>query len=667
MNFGNARLLRPCKSRKADLTNTMAEAPPGATPNDCIIVSTAQTLIMINDLNNEHRKHSIACEGNYNISRIASFGLGTKLKFACSSCHFQSKLYKTYDEVDNSYYKGNIKGPRPAKTNVALQVALKQSSIDSKQVRRIFAALNIKPPSKTHMFQTSKKVDERITELCQQDMSKLRQNLKEINKMRGVAEQDQNKIAAAFDAQYGSVKFGSRNKLGPDANRAIGLTVETMTENLVIIDAVLQNKLCWRGSYMRARGFDVKCPGGHEGCTATIEKAASFKERQMGRSTAKTCQEDGIVIQYLTTDGDGKGIMGVNDHYAETGMEHRAERLSDRIHLSNLQFKHSLKTSFSSQMFPGKNKSTKEHYQRLFCIDLTQRCTAILRKLSLTDRDLSKVSTFKIIKITDSLIQCYQGNHTLCKQDLNECKGRRSNNWWTNSYNLKACNLKATDINMDKKNDEMYLRLLIEMRLGPEALASGKFYTHTNKNESANHVLSTVLPKNRVFPSTVSGRMSSAIMQLNRGATNGTHLMLQCVGAPVSAGSRAAKELKKIQKDIDYGKQYKKTTSAKKARRYHRSVQLNQYCKMKSSEKKQEYKKNQLDEVRLTRQGCANRPELKDHAYAAAKGKKVCYYYMYSTELHFEKSSYCYCAYLLRTYRDVSCTKARDPPNTPHN
>ena len=73
---------------------------------------------------------------------------------------------------------------------------------------------------------------------------------------------------------------------------------------------------------------------------------------------------DGVAIKYVATDGDALASRGIQDAMP-AGME--TQRQSDTTHLSQTQFRHIMKASFSSMMFPGENAARRTEKQKTVC------------------------------------------------------------------------------------------------------------------------------------------------------------------------------------------------------------------------------------------------------------------------------------------------------------
>ena len=99
--------------------------------------------------------------------------------------------------------------------------------------------------------------------------------LKDINFKRG---NDASEINIAMDGWYNSVTIDSRKKPGQNASQAIGLACETMTDRKLIIQACFKNKMCWTGAWLKGKGIEVQCPGGHSECTANMSAFQPFSK-----------------------------------------------------------------------------------------------------------------------------------------------------------------------------------------------------------------------------------------------------------------------------------------------------------------------------------------------------------------------------------------------------
>ena len=100
-----------------------------------------------------------------------------------------------------------------------------------------------------------------------------------MNQKHGV--ENGNALSVGLDTRYNSTGITSRKKLGQASSQGIGLAVETTSDKKYIVGVFMQNKLCWTGAWLRNKGFDVECPGGHADCTANLSGTAPISEYEI--------------------------------------------------------------------------------------------------------------------------------------------------------------------------------------------------------------------------------------------------------------------------------------------------------------------------------------------------------------------------------------------------
>ena len=130
----------------------------------------------------------------------------------------------------------------------------------------------------------------------------------------------------------------------------------------------------------------------------------------------------------------------------------------------------------------------------------------------------------------DAIISCYRGNHASCSKHSFMCDGDK-NKW-------KAPFLKKDTIIKCTKKDEASLRNCLNYRLGRQILNDTKFHTNTQKSEATNRVYNLRNPRNLTFARNCSGRIHSAVHQINNGPSQSLCLQLEAVGAPITANSQ---------------------------------------------------------------------------------------------------------------------------------
>ena len=118
----------------------------------------------------------------------------------------------------------------------------------------------------------------------------------------------------------------------------------------------MESKLCWTGSWLRNRGFEVDCPGGHERCTATLSQMEPLSEHRIGEKLEEKFVEDKVNMTFVTTDGDAWSAEGVALAMQKLFPNQRVEHKADPIHLSQSLICQTMSSTFSQRMFPGKTK-----------------------------------------------------------------------------------------------------------------------------------------------------------------------------------------------------------------------------------------------------------------------------------------------------------------------
>ncbi|CAC5377889.1 unnamed protein product [Mytilus coruscus] len=221
--------------------------------------------------------------------------------------------------------------------------------------------MNCPPPSRTSMQRMSHNVGKELVKLNRTDMSEKLEIVKSVNRERGLPE---NVINVTVDGRYNSQTITSRKKPGLNATQAFTLAIETMTERKYIVASFAQNQMCWKGAWLRGKGFDVNCPNGHEDCTANLYRAAPVSEYQMGKEIGSQLVLQDILVKNATLDGDGRAAKGIDDATRALHPMWKVERLADYVHLGQSQFRSSLRAQFNEGMFYGRTKVIKKAFSQ---------------------------------------------------------------------------------------------------------------------------------------------------------------------------------------------------------------------------------------------------------------------------------------------------------------
>ena len=191
-------------------------------------------------------------------------------------------------------------------------------------------------------------------------------------------------IDVSVDGRYNARGFMSSYKPGQSSSQAYTVAMENMTRERYIIGLAIENKLCWTGAWLKNRGFDVLCPGGHAGCTANIPYLKPHSERKMADDIAEDLSLENFWIQTVTTDGDSKLYLGLQDFYHKLSEAWSVSHQLDPYHLGSRQEKKARGAQFSPGFLPPHIR-TKDNRQRAITAvskDVRARCSLIIEELT---------------------------------------------------------------------------------------------------------------------------------------------------------------------------------------------------------------------------------------------------------------------------------------------
>ena len=375
---GSTRLLRPIKQIKSEVISE----PNMQRQKSHIVngtkgmrtVDNDKMVDMWNDVFKCHSSQESPCEGlSATIFENKKWGSAWKYKFKCKNCDFVSKEYKAYEEITTAK-----PGPNPAAINYGLAVGMQDTPIGIKRTRLLLNSMNIPAPAKSSLQRTMNKVSEYTHDLNKSDMKEKINLVKKVNTDRG---NDPNVFNIAFDGRYNTTTIASRKKPGQNASQAIGIVAETLTDKQYIIASYYQNQLCWTGAWLKGKGFNVECPGGHEGCTANISQFSPLSEEKIGYEIGKQLILNDVLVRYVTTDGDSRSSHGIDRAMKLLDPLWKCERLADPTHLAQSQFRQSQRAAFSEEMFPGRTREMRKNVHKTFSKDIKARCSCIFKAL----------------------------------------------------------------------------------------------------------------------------------------------------------------------------------------------------------------------------------------------------------------------------------------------
>ena len=374
-------------------------------------------------------------------------------------------------------------------------MAIMDTSMGITRARLLFTALDIPPPTISHMQRLTDKVSEAIIDLNKSDVSEKLHIVERRNIEAG--HENPKHIDISMDSRYNARGFKSSYKPGQSSSQAYTVAMENMSRERYIIGLAIENKLCWTGAWLKNRGFDVLCPGGHAGCTANIPYLKPHSERKMTYDIAEDLSLENFWIQTVTTDGDSKLYLGLQDFYHKLSEAWSVSHQLDPYHLGSRREKAARGAKFSPGFLPPHIR-TKDARQRAITAvskDVRARCSLIIEELTrLWDGDLKKMLP-KLPSVKAATILCYSGNCSNCPSESLVCSGVSEGCWWIKSAYLPTHGI--TYLKIDD-NDKYIMEVIIEMRLSEEAVLSVSSNTSTQKVEAFNRAALSTLNKQTI-------------------------------------------------------------------------------------------------------------------------------------------------------------------------
>ena len=550
------------------------------------IVSLDQLISTMNEVFQDHLEFPVHCE-NINLQLLSEkkMGLGSNLQFTCQTCGFVSQSCRTYVPC-----AGKSKG---AAINMLLASALQDTSIGVEKANILLSSMDIPPPSRSHLQKLVTQASEETVRLNERDMAEKRRLVVQHNEASGAT--DPRQLDLSFDCRYNATRMVSSYKPGQSASQAYGVAIENNTSYKYIVGLAIENKLCWTGAFLRNRGYDVQCPGGHTGCTANLSYMEPHSERRIAFDIADQMYKDDIVVRTLTTDGDTKSFLGMQDFYDQLGEAWNVSRQADPHHLGSSQIRRVRKAKWSDGMFPNcANRQARQQAISALAKDIKSRSSKVIEKLrALGDGDVTK-QIKKLPEVCAATVECYSGNCSFCPHGSLVCNGVGGRgDWWYDSEFLPTHGIDRLEMN---ENDKELLRTILEVRLSEQAVYSVSSNTSTQKCEAFNRGALSSLPKEVNFSKTFAGRLASKTLQLNNSIQEAVETKVSSItGHKLSP--KPGQYLEYCTRHAEMKREQKKTPAFKGKRRQTRARLEYEYhsARSASTSEQPDYSKGQLD------------------------------------------------------------------------
>ena len=599
-NPGTMRFMRPTPNLPEDL-KLENEKDEGYK-----ILHTGKLLEMFNVFYQEHFQNSPLCSMlcSLNNDMCQKWGLSWRLGLKCINCGFIGSKTKVYVESD----KRTQRGQKYSTVNLGIHVGLQSSPLGVEGLRTVLLSSGIPVPSVSSMQKAGIYVSDTTAELNEQDMKERRKKLVQLNVIRGFGPSHPTSLSG--DGRYNNrLESGVERTPRQPATQSVYLLTENETPNKDIICVNIDNMLCDTAKILRSKGQTVTCPNHPGRCTANIKETDLIGDegRSAERCALKMAKDEiPLIVAHFTSDGDSAASEGFG-RGQRTHSKQRVENLRDTVHMGRSQRKVVKNVSFSTRMFPGKNKREKQKIQARFSLEVKNRCSAEVRSAHKQfSGDMQKIIR-KLSFTTDSVVDCLTNKcGRLCQKHSFVCSGRKKRAW-------KAKFLPPGSTLKPNNEDLRKLRECIQLRLGTNSLNKTRLNTNTQKNESANRTLTKTNPKFSTWTATLPGRIHGAVHMRNCGTDKSIQKRCVAVGAELS-DPVVNQQLKRIEDRNTYHKERKKTEQYMKRRSYLRKVRFNNMETATNS--KNTYQKDILDSE-------FNTLKETDHSSLCAKKEKT--------------------------------------------
>ena len=537
---------------------------------------------LFNQAYQQHRETSPGCLGDLLMDECAEIkkGLCYKERLKCSVCGFTSKRVSLYQDVPSS-----TRGAKAAAPNVGMQIGLSHTPAGNADLAHILNAAGVPAPARSGMQQSSNRVMDILVDINTSDMEAIRGDIRQNNVNKGLPLNTP--IRVEGDAQYNNpLRGGGRTPFQPGTQAWYTLS-ENETKSKKIIGVQVTNKLCRKCGGKQTQNSNVDCIN----CSANVPMDHTIgDERHMVVGCLSTVMPDTDII-YVTTDQDSQSFSGFQSTAKDMGKT-PPEKLNDTHHLSKSLRRAINKETFSANMFPKTNikNMTKDKWLNRFAIDLSQRCQAEYAASLSKYGSETNVNIAHLSYVTDAIILCFQGYHTLCDKHSLVCSGRGSK--------LLRCEQNKTVLLTMTVDDQKKIRSLIGTRLGRSAIIKTRLGTNTQKSEAINSAYMRSVPKSKTFTRNVYGRINSRIHLLNNGRCLSTIRKANILGIKMYGGSRVVRQLCYQQKKVSYDK--KRQENIKYQSQRSRSISLKYALhRQKMFNNVKTYSKGMLDPERL--------------------------------------------------------------------
>ena len=461
----------------------------------------------------------------WDIEKQEQRGLMWRLSLKCTGCHYKTPQHSLYEEVNT-----NKPGRKPAKSNVQLGVALSHSSIGVSGIIDILLACEIPAPSERGLQQVLNEACDTIVDYNQNDLSRLRQYLAEVNSLRGMKAGAG--IRAESDGRFNNSLFsGGGRCVAQPATQASIVMCENQTKRKLIVSAFTANKLC----HKCGNKPDVDC----HNCSANISLDETIGDEAKWTQKAvedMTFDPNGPThIAYLTTDRDSKAFVG-----ARRGQMRPLVHLIDTQHLGKAVHNAVKQASLSKTLLGPQPADKQKKMQIELAKDMKCRAEMEFQHAFRIHQGHTRRMKEHFKDSIDAVMECVQG---ICGKKCRKnsaCSGRVRGRFHWRHRRFTAQRYVPIELT---ESDKQALKVCLSIRLGKEAVDMQRFNTSTQKSESVHRTFSKTNPRQLTSKRNFPARIHSGINIRNYGLPRSTLLKCQAAGALHTRGTIVARKL----------------------------------------------------------------------------------------------------------------------------
>ena len=401
-------------------------------------------------------------------------GLGCYFVIECSVCAFRSVQYRFFNVLSDP--EGTRGRPR-AEINVLSGAFLVNSDISSNSFIKLFASLNIPPPSERSLITNSNYACHPIATAGQNQLHCNRVALQKI-----LAHQENSGATLAMDVAYNNPPKG--RCMSQPATQATAPVIEYNTERQMVVDMQTFTQVCATGNVVCNHNCGyVNYPQG---------QSMSDVERRATEAIPAVMGKDNIAIAHVLSDGSTQIKSAL--------VEHHIEKLECNLHVSRGQERLFFKKAWSPEFLYDAPKNQHSDFKKKISTAIRRRCTLELHRYRQRYPVNDRKFFHRVEKARKTIVPCLTGDHSNCGKNSIVCKAKRR---------FRIPGLPPLVVNDTDRNN---LQEVVDYKLHPHmVIKQRKLYT-TNRVEAFHHRTFKTCPKNKLMKRSFQARCMAAVL-----------------------------------------------------------------------------------------------------------------------------------------------------------